>query len=68
MTPGCDCPSRTGDLRRLIAYQALRIAIDLVGTIGRHVLDGLLLDRRRRTTLRVVGRAISDYAPHTASG
>ena len=51
-----------------MSYQALRIAIDLVGTIGRQVLDGLLLDRRRRTTPRVVGRAISDYAPHTASG
>jgi hypothetical protein len=43
-------------------------AIDLVGTIGQQVLDGLLPDRRCRTTPRVVKRAISNYAPHTASG
>ena len=42
--------------------------IDLVGVIGRQVLDGLLPDRRCRTTPRVVKRAISNYAPHTASG
>jgi len=93
---------------RLIAYQALRIAIadatlttpdvdpdrgsftvalhaardqlikaagviadttvDLAGAIGRQVLDGLLPARRCRTTPRVVKRAISTYAPHTASG
>lgn len=93
---------------RLIAYQALRIAItdatlaapdvdpdrgsftlalraardqlikaagviadttvDLLGTIGQQVLAGLLPARRRRTTPRVVKRAISNYAPHTASG
>jgi hypothetical protein len=42
--------------------------IDLVGVIGRQVLDGLLPSRRCRTTPRVVKRAISTYAPHTASG
>lgn len=42
--------------------------IDLVGVIGRQVLAGLLPERRRRTTPRVVKRAISTYAPHTASG
>jgi len=93
---------------RLIAYQALRIAItdatltapdvdpdrasftvalraardqlvkaagviagttvDLVGVIGDQVLDNLLPERRCRTSPRVVKRAISNYAPHTASG
>lgn len=93
---------------RLIAYQALRIAIadatlstadvdpdrasftialaaardqlvkaagviatttaDLVGVIGDQVLTSLLPARRRRTAPRVVKRAISNYAPHTASG
>ncbi|HEV7788980.1 MAG TPA: transposase [Pseudonocardia sp.] len=43
-------------------------AIDLGGTIGRQVLDGLLPDRRCRTTPRVVKRAISNYAPKTATG
>lgn len=42
--------------------------IDLVGVIGGQVLDNLLPDRRCRTTPRVVKRAISDYAPKTASG
>jgi hypothetical protein len=42
--------------------------IDLVGVIGRHVLDHLLPDRRCRTTPRVVKRAISKHAAHTASG
>jgi hypothetical protein len=35
--------------------------IDLVGTIGRHVLDNLLPDRRLRVTPRIVKRAISKY-------
>jgi hypothetical protein len=43
-------------------------AVDLAGAIGRQVLDNLLHDRRCRTTPRVVKRAISNYAPHTASG
>ena len=42
--------------------------VDLVGIIGRKVRDGLLPARRCRTTPRVVKRAISNYAPHTASG
>ena len=42
--------------------------IDLVGTIGRQVLDHLLPDRRCRTSPRVVKRAISVYAPNTAKG
>lgn len=36
-------------------------AIDLVGTIGRHVLAGLLPARRLRTCPRIVKRAISKY-------
>jgi hypothetical protein len=36
-------------------------AIDLVGTIGRHVLDNLLPDRRTRVAPRIVKRAISKY-------
>ncbi|GCB44643.1 hypothetical protein [Streptomyces sp. NL15-2K] len=36
-------------------------AIDLVGTIGRRVLAGLMPDRRIRTRPRVVKRAISKY-------
>lgn len=35
--------------------------IDLVGTIGRHVLDNLLPDRRLRQCPRIVKRAISKY-------
>jgi hypothetical protein len=35
--------------------------VDLVGTIGRHVLTALLPDRRIRTRPRVVKRAISKY-------
>jgi hypothetical protein len=42
--------------------------IDLLGTIGRQVLDHLLPDRRCRTSPRVVKRAISVYAPNTAKG
>lgn len=42
--------------------------IDLTGTIGQHVLDNLLPQRRHRTSPRVVKRAISNYAPHTATG
>lgn len=36
-------------------------AIDLLGTIGRHVLADLMPDRRVRTRPRVVKRAISKY-------
>ena len=35
--------------------------IDLVGTIGPHVLDNLLPDRRLRVSPRIVKRAISKY-------
>lgn len=42
--------------------------VDLVGVIGDQVLASLLPARRRRTSPRVVKRAISNYAPHTASG
>ncbi len=42
--------------------------IDLVGTIGRHVLDQLLPARRIRTNPRVVKRAISKYVASTAKG
>ncbi len=40
--------------------------IDLVGVIGRHVLDNLMPARRLRTTPRVVKRAISMYVASTA--
>lgn len=42
--------------------------VDIVGAIGRQILADLLPPRRSRTTPRVVKRAISTYAPHTASG
>jgi hypothetical protein len=35
--------------------------VDLVGKIGRAVLDNLLADRRLRVSPRVVKRAISKY-------
>lgn len=42
--------------------------IDLIGTIGRHVLDALMPARRVRTNPRVVKRAISKYVASTAKG
>lgn len=42
--------------------------VDLIGAIGRQVLDSLLPDRRCRVSPRVVKRAISKFAAHTASG
>lgn len=42
--------------------------VDLVGAIGRQVLDHLLPERRYRTSPRVVKRAISVYAPNTGRG
>jgi transposase IS4-like protein/DDE family transposase len=42
--------------------------IDLVGTIGRHVLAALLPTRRTRTSPRVVKRAISKYAASAIHG
>jgi hypothetical protein len=41
---------------------------DLIGVIGRHVLNSLLPARRCRTTPRVVKRAISNYVPKTKTG
>jgi hypothetical protein len=42
--------------------------VDLVGIIGQQVLNDLLPDRRARSCPRVVKRAISKFAAHTASG
>ncbi|MFC4945139.1 hypothetical protein [Pseudonocardia sp. GCM10023141] len=42
--------------------------IDLIGTIGQHVLDALPPARRVRTNPRVVKRAISKYVASTAKG
>jgi hypothetical protein len=42
--------------------------IDLVGELGRQVLDHLMPARRSRTNPRVVKRAISVYAANTARG
>jgi hypothetical protein len=42
--------------------------IDLVGVIGRRVLDDLLPARRPRTAPRVVKRAISNYTVKTTTG
>ncbi|WP_268815970.1 IS4 family transposase [Amycolatopsis alkalitolerans] len=42
--------------------------IDLVGTIGHHVLEQLLPARRVRTNPRVVKRAISKYVASSAKG
>ena len=44
------------------------IVIDLVGVMGRRVLDNLMLARRPRTTPRVVKRAISNYTVKTSTG
>lgn len=38
--------------------------IDLIGTIGRHVLAGLMPARRLRVSPRIVKRAISKYQAH----
>jgi len=43
-------------------------AVDLVGVIGRQVLDHLMASRRTRSNPRVVKRAISVYAANTARG
>ena len=42
--------------------------VDLVGELGRQVLDHLMPARRSRTSPRVVKRAISVYAANTARG
>lgn len=74
--PGTD-PDRAGFT---IAWQAARdqiilaagviagTAVDLAGTIGRHILADLLPPRRLRISPRIVKRAISKYqarGPHT---
>jgi hypothetical protein len=41
---------------------------DLIGVIGRQVLNSLLPARRCRSTPRVVKRAISNYVPKTKTG
>jgi hypothetical protein len=47
---------------------ARNAVIDLVGELGRQVLDHLMPARRSRTNPRVVKRAISVYAANTARG
>jgi hypothetical protein len=42
--------------------------IDLVGTIGRHILDNPMPDRQLRTNSRVVKRAISKFVASSARG
>jgi hypothetical protein len=42
--------------------------VDLVGVLGRNVLDHLMPARRSRSNPRVVKRAISVYAANTARG
>jgi len=43
-------------------------AVDLLGVLGRNILDQLMPERRSRTNPRVVKRAISVYAANTARG
>jgi len=43
-------------------------AVDLVGVIGRQVLNDRMPQRRERTNPRVVKRAISKYVAKTATG
>jgi hypothetical protein len=52
----------------IITETAAGAMVDIVGVIGSQVLADLLSPRRHRTAPRVVKRAISNYAPHTASG
>lgn len=67
--PGTD-PDRAGFTTALAAAQDQLILaagvitgtdIDLVGTIGRHILAQLLPARRTRTKDRIIKRAISKY-------
>lgn len=51
-----------------IIAQTAASLVDIIGVIGRQVLEDLLPPRRARNSPRVVKRAISNYAPHTASG
>jgi hypothetical protein len=43
-------------------------AVDLVGVLGRNILNHLMPDRRQRSNPRVVKRAISVYAANTSRG
>jgi hypothetical protein len=54
--------------RGVLTDTAPTAVIDLVGELGRQVLDHLLPQRRSRTNPRVVKRAISVYAANTARG
>jgi hypothetical protein len=49
------------DLLTQAAHVIAGTVIDLIGTIGRRVLDNLLPDRRLRVSPRIVKRAISKY-------
>jgi Insertion element 4 transposase N-terminal/Transposase DDE domain len=67
---GCFTVARHAARDQLVAAAGViaDTVIDLVGTIGRHVLDHLLPTRRTRTNPRVVKRAISKYVASTAKG
>jgi transposase IS4-like protein/DDE family transposase len=52
----------------VLTTTAAGAAVDLVGAIGRQVLNYLMPARRSRTNPRVVKRAISVYAANTARG
>ena len=63
------CPGWTrGSTPPRLTDTAPTAVIDLVGELGRQVLDHLLPQRRSRTNPRVVKRAISVYAANTARG
>ncbi|MGH3460114.1 MAG: IS4 family transposase [Kribbellaceae bacterium] len=53
---------------RGVITDAASAAVDLVGVIGRQVLNHLMPPRRSRSNPRVVKRAISVYAANTARG
>jgi hypothetical protein len=53
--------SAARDLLTQAANIIASTVIDLIGTIGQHVLDNLLPDRRLRVSPRVVKRALSKY-------
>jgi hypothetical protein len=49
------------DLLTQTANVIVGTVVDLIGAIGRRVLDNLLPDRRLRVSPRIVKRAISKY-------
>lgn len=51
-----------------VITDTLNTSVDLLGAIGRQVLDQLMPQRRSRGNPRVVKRAISVYAANTARG